>query len=515
MDRLLLQPPGRRHGDASAESERRRTRTVLLAVSAGVVVARLVFVGQPLRSDEGGYLFAARHWDPGTGEFIYGDFHVDRPPLLLLVYRVAALSEWDGMVRLLTIPVVLAAVLAVAWAGSLAAGWRGARWSAVVAGALLCSPALAADQADGELFAVPFVAASVAFSLNAWRGESVGRQLGYGLGAGALATAASLVKQNFLEGLVFAGVLLVADVCTRRRVTGRCVAVGAGFLGGVVTANATAYLWAVTNDLEPLRVWADLVTFRGQALGVIWSGSIEAPMVRAGVLILLGLVSMTLPITWTWMRRLSAHPGRVTPVEWAVTGMLLFGMVAITLGGSYWPHYLLELTVAVALAAGILAAGVGTWAQRVRRQARLAVGSGALAVALVTLVYAAVPQVWFQERTGRWLAATAAPGDTAFVAYGHASVLEAADLASPYPYLWSLPMRTLDPVQHRLRTTLAGADAPTWLIQINGADSWGIDRDGRLRELIERRYEHVAEVCGHAVLLRSDVTRHPAPLPRC
>jgi hypothetical protein len=484
-------------------------------VGVAVVIARLVFVGQPLRSDEGGYLFAARHWDPGSGEFIYGDFHVDRPPLLLLAYRLAAMSEWDAMVRVLTIPVVLTAVLAVACAGFLAAGSRGARWSAVVAGALLCSPALAADQADGELFAVPFVATSVALSLAAWREGTTARQLGYGLAAGALAGAAPLVKQNFLEGLVFAGVLLGADACARRRVTPRCAAVGLGFGAGVVAVHATAYLWATTLDLEPVRVWADLVAFRGQALGVIWGGSLEAPMVRAGILLLLGVVSMTLPITWTWLRRLPDRPSRVTPQEWAVTGMLLFGVVAITLGGSYWPHYLLQLTVAVALAAGIVAADGGRWGHRARRQARLAVCSCAVAVVAMSLVYAVVPHVWFQERTGRWLAETAAPGDTAFVAYGHPSVLEAADLSSPYPYLWSLPMRTLDPAQHRLRRTLAGPDAPTWLVQINRPDSWGIDRDGRLRALIEARYEHVAEVCGHAVLVRSDVTRVPAPLPRC
>jgi hypothetical protein len=229
----------------------------------------------------------------------------------------------------------------------------------------------------------------------------------------------------------------------------------------------------------------------------------------------LGVASMTLPIAWTWLRRLQDRPSRVTPQEWAVTAMLLCGLVAITLGGSYWPHYLLQLAVAVALAAGIVAAEGGQWGRRARRQARLAVWSCAVAVVAMSLVYAAIPQVWFQERTGRWLAESAAPGDTAYVAYGHASVLEAADLSSPYPYLWSLPMRTLDPAQHRLRKTLAGADAPTWLVQINRPNSWGIDRDGRLRALIEARYEHVAEVCGHAVLLRSDVTRVPAPLPHC
>src|SRR3954447_25509515 len=46
-----------------------------------VVLVRVTFVPMPLRNDEGGYLFIARHWHTG-GEFLYGDYFVDRPPLL-------------------------------------------------------------------------------------------------------------------------------------------------------------------------------------------------------------------------------------------------------------------------------------------------------------------------------------------------------------------------------------------------------------------------------------------------
>lgn len=48
---------------------------------------------------------------------------------------------------------------------------------------------------------------------------------------------------------------------------------------------------------------------------------------------------------------------------------------------------------------------------------------------------AIVPPVWFQERTGEWLGASASPGDTAVVAYGHPVVLRTADLGTPYRYL--------------------------------------------------------------------------------
>jgi len=76
-------------------------------------------------------------------------------------------------------------------------------------------------------------------------------------------------------------------------------------------------------------------------------------------------------------------------------------------------------------------------------------------------------------------------------------------------------MRTLDPAQVRLRGTLAGPNAPTWVVQINGLNSWHIDDHDRLRALLKSRYRVIATVCGHDVWLRSDQSRAPAPLPDC
>jgi hypothetical protein len=101
------------------------------------------------------------------------------------------------------------------------------------------------------------------------------------------------------------------------------------------------------------------------------------------------------------------------------------------------------------------------------------------------------------------------------VAYGNPQVLEHADLASPYPFLWSLQMRTLDPGQHRLRRTLRGPEAPTWVVRLTPLDSWGIDRGGALRLLLARRYRPVANVCGVPVLLRVGVERDLAEVPDC
>lgn len=494
-------------------ADARLTAAVLGYACAAAATARLVYLWQPLRSDEGGYLLVARHWESGA-EFLYGDFHVDRPPLLLAIFRLAALSEWDRAIRLLTIPFAIAAILALARAGFLAAGWRGARWSAVVAAALVSSPALAADQADGELFAVPFVAGSVALALDAWRRQS-GGQLVCALSAGVLAGTASLVKQSFLEGLVFVGLLVVAETMRRRRLTRRCLVLALGTVAGAAVPNVAAHVWAAGTGADTTWIWTDLFAFRGAAWAVIWEGSFQAPSARAATLVVLALVSGMVSLAWAWIGWARARRGHRAPQDWAVTGSMVFGVWAMAAGGSYWPHYLLQLTPVLALAAGMVAAADGPAGAGMRRSARAAAASAVAACVVLSLVYATVPYVWYQERTGRWLAASSRPEDTAFVAYGNPSVLEAADIASPYPYLWSLPMRTLDPFQQRLLKTLSGPRAPTWIVQVNHLNSWDVDPHERLRHLVAARYDEVAQVCGHTVLLRSDARRQLAPLPNC
>ena len=71
----------------------------------------------------------------------------------------------------------------------------------------------------------------------------------------------------------------------------------------------------------------------------------------------------------------------------------------------------------------------------------------------------------------------------AVVAFGAANILEATGLRSPYPDLWSLPVRVHDPDLADLTALLDGPDRPTWLV-VAGASlgTWGVDaHDGRPR----------------------------------
>jgi hypothetical protein len=159
-----------------------------------------------------------------------------------------------------------------------------------------------------------------------------------------------------------------------------------------------------------------------------------------------------------------------------------------------------------------LSSAAGRW---MRACAVGVVSAAAVGTVTGVVVHAAVPSAWYSQRIGEWLAEAKAPGDTGVVAYGLPSVLETAELSSPYPYLWSVPMRTLDPAQDRLRATVAGQRAPTWIVEVTGFNAWGIDEGSRLRHLLDRRYRVVAEICDHPVWLRQGATRDLPDPPPC
>ncbi len=499
---------------APAPSPRSPARRFLVPLCLVVVLVRATYVPRPLRNDEGGYLLIARQWHTG-GEFMYGDYFVDRPPLLMLIFKVASLTEWDQAIRVLAIPFVLVFVLAGWRAGTLLAGPTGGRWAAVVAAGIMCSPGLAAEQADGELFGATLVMAAIALGLSAWHADSRRHRLCWAAAAGAVAAAAPLIKQSLLEGLL----LLVGLVLFGRWGQGadprRAFLVGSGGLLGALLPCALVVLWLTVADIPLGDAWHDLVGSRGAAFDAIWSTSPDDSIRRAGQLLVLGSITGLLPVVITWLLTARRGTRQGSPDGKVISLLLVFGVLGIASGGAYWPPYLLQLTPAAVLAAGALAPSAsapGAWMRGFSRM----IAAVALVGTLVSgVVYATNPSAWSSQRIGEWLRDSKAAGDTGFVAYGLPSVLEAADMPSSYPHLWSAALRTLDPEQTRLRATLAGPRAPEWIVQINGFDAWGIDDGDRLRDLVRQRYRVVAEICGYRVWLRQEATRELAAPPRC
>jgi 4-amino-4-deoxy-L-arabinose transferase-like glycosyltransferase len=472
-------------------------------VAGAVALVRLLTLVGPLHPDEAGYLLVAQGWRSG-GPNLYGHYFVDRPPLLIALYRVAVMTGWPSTIRVLASISAVLFVVAAAWAARQVVGDRGVRWAALAAGALVTTPLLMAQEADGEIFAAPLVMVAVALTLAAVR-RGGGRSFVLAVGAGVAAGCAVMVKQNFVDALVFAVTLLVVGVHQRlvNRGTAARVASG-GVLGGMlVVAGALAYVaWSRVG----LSVaWTAVFGFRGTALDVIEDHSLHAPMVRAVELVGLGVLTGVLPLVVVLLLEAVRSRLRGSPVAWAVGVTLVVEVAAMASGGSYWPHYLLQLAPMVALAAGLWAED----ASRVRAAVAFVVASSVAATAVTVLTGAASGHTG--QAVGTWLSESARSGDTATVLYGNADVQQASGMTSPYPQLWTLPMRTLDPHLADLRTVLRGRHGPTWVVAWGNLDPWHIDAHHRTAHALTTHYRQVAQVCGHPVYLRQGVHRTLAP----
>lgn len=273
----------------SLESAPRRGLALALTLA---VLLRLPFLDAPLQSDEGGFLMVAGQWT-GGGSSLYGDQWVDRPPLLLVIFRLATVVGDSAVtLRVLALLFGLITVLAAWWAGRLINGARGGLAAAVVAAAISSSFSFAGFALTGEGIAVAFVMVSCALTLQATydgRTSSEGldppdrqRSLGRGgaralllaASAGMLAAMAFLVKQNFIDAGLFAAVVFAAAV----RTNWRLLAAGAA---GLLLPLVTTVVWADSDEGPGLvKLWHAVFWFRVRAVEVIHSAADSMPLDR-------------------------------------------------------------------------------------------------------------------------------------------------------------------------------------------------------------------------------------------
>lgn len=484
--------------------------------AALALILRLPFIGRPLYPDEAGYLLVGRHWH-GGGLFLYGDLFVDRPPLLIGLYRLFDALGGIEPLRLFATFAVVAMTVAAGWGGWMVSGARGARWASFTAAALASSPLLDATEADGELLAVPLVMVSCALMIAATRPADPlsRRRQRYAVLAGLTATSALLVKQNFVDALVFSVVLIASAAATSTLSFVAARRAFAAFVFGAAAPVIVVLGWAAFASTGIHDLWFALYGFRTQAFHVILSHSFAAPdrrlhmlviaTVQTGMCLLAAVYVLAQPLT----RR------QRQPHTLATLSMLAAATMGIALGASYWKHYLIELIPALALASADLArAPVRSVVWAARATVALTVAS-----AMISVVSAATspPSRSTSEATGLedWLGHAAQPADSIFVAYGQADIAEASGLRTVYPYLWSLPMRTLDPSLTQLREIVEGSDPPTWLVVWNDLNSWHIDSTGRLHSAITTKYSFAGTVCGRTVYLLDGKQRERPPLPSC
>ena len=480
---------------------------MLTILALTTVVLRLALLGAPLSADESGFLEVARHWQSGGGS-LYGPYFVDRPPLLLELFRVADVLGGVVAWRLIGTLAAAVTVVCVGMATRRLAGSRAGCWGALAAGALMVSPALGTAVPNGELAAAPFVAGGVwaaVIAVTTPRGRVRTRAAFL---TGACATAAPLVKQNMLDVFVFAAVL-AAVTAWRHREQGRELLndAGSALVGGLVVAGAVLG-FAAARGTSPAGVFYAMYPFRLQAAAVLTH---QSPGLRLAHLSSLGkvelsslgplvLVALLVVLVSRRLRPVSAAPAAV-----AVLVVAAYDVVSIAAGGSYWPHYLVELIVPTAIAAGLVAASTS---RRVLRPIVAAMASVAVLAWGASLFVSVQAE---GQVVGDSLRVVAEPGDTLVSVLGDADMLEAAGLSSPYTYLWSLPARTLDPRGAQLDDALADPDAPTWVV-VRGPQTAALLEQQGAGQLLEERYHVVAHLCGRPVYLRDGVDR-PTPTP--
>ncbi|GHJ61127.1 hypothetical protein NOK12_36450 [Nocardioides sp. OK12] len=488
-------------------------RTVLLAaLVAGSL--RLVGLLRPVRGDEAGFTLVARAWAP-SADSLYGPYFVDRPPLLVATY---GLTDWLAgplAVRVLGALAAAALVVLAAATARLVAGDVAARWTAVLVAALCVTPLIDVVAAKGELLGLPLVVGGCLLALLALRRAAGARSLLLAGAAGAVSATALGYKQSLVGGLVFGAVLLLVAVLTRELTWRRGVALAAAALAGAaVPVLATiGWAWGAGVRLEVLSyaVWG----FRADASAVLAEQPASAPGERAVLLVLVAAGAGMVAVIGGLLVHVRDEVGRDAAVTWAVLAMLGADTLALAASGSYWRDYLFALVPSTALAAALL----------VRRRSkrglamRAVVAATAVSSAVSFVVWGGVQVLDRQELdetdTGAALAAAAEPGDTLTVFGGRADLQLTSGMASPYPYLWSLPMRTLDPGLERLRGLLASPQRPTWFVEWVHLGAWTPAAGARLRVVLDEHYVEVGGACGdHRVYLRRDVER-PAPEPRC
>jgi hypothetical protein len=466
------------------------------------LLLRVPYLATPLGRDEGGLAYMAQHWGSGSGS-LYGDYWVDRPPLLLMLFKVAVLGGAGG-VRVLGAVAAVALVVGVTLLARAVEGPR-AGWIAGLLAALLSgSVSIGSIFTPGEVLAVVPSTFSVLCLVLAHRS----RDARFVFAAGLLAVCAALIKQSFLDagfaGVVFVAVSAVMDRDVRRSWPLAYAA------GGAIPLAALLLWLAVAGHSISFFVYT-LFGFRLQLLQTLAGSDIplhirlqklEEPIWYSGL-------GIALAAALVGVRSLRGD--RVLAITFcAWLAAATFGVLG---GGSYFAHYLIGLVPISCVAGAVTLA-------RVQQPIRIVLIGAVLALALPTAREGADyerdhPLRRSEVGVAAYVKEHARPGDTDYVMYARPNVVYYAGLRHPYPYMWSLMVRAKPGALEELHRHLGARDRPTWLVQWQDDDEWELDPDDKMDRLIARGYRLAATVCGHAIFLRNDRKRPPLSLGTC
>lgn len=478
----------------------------LMAATAAVLW--LPTLTHPLSSDEGGFLLVASQWSPGTS--LYGNYWVDRPPLLIGIFQLADLGGGATALRAIGLLTIVASVLLAGAIGRVAApGNRAAPVAAASTAAVFLTTLLfGAAEVDGELLTAPWVLLGVLAVLLALRRTP--QRVTWWVVAGAAAMAAPLVKQSMVD--VFLLTLVVLAWLVRRHRTEEALAALGPFSLGAGAVLVTVLAWAMAHGTTPAGLWDAVVVFRGEAAAVISSQANSATPHRAlglaGSFLTSGAVVVLVAAFLPARRPVRTGTGSELPdLRLLAAALLAWEAVAVVSGGSYWLHYL------IGIVPGLVLAATAVTVHRPRRTRVLAVALtyGAV-VGVVATVGVSINGAGASADVAveHYLSTHRQLGDTAVVAFGDPAILEAAHMSSPYPQLWSLPVRVRDTRLTAFTQVLEAPDRPTWVV-VSGTSlaTWGVD-PSLAQPVLDREYRLVHTVDDLNVYRVREVTTIPA-----
>lgn len=437
----------------------------------------------------------ARQWGPGDS--LYGDYWVDRPPLLIALVALSDLAGGAWGLRLMGVMAAAATVLLAGWLGRTVSPDRANApiLPAAVAAVLVATPLMGGSVVSAELLGLPWLLAGLGAIVRA--GSSTGRMAWWwGLVGGVCGMAAFLVKQNLIDVFVF--LAAVAAVGLWRRTRTGVAGPGAAVAGAVIGAAAMLALGlagSAAMGTGPYDLWSAIVTFRWDASHLLVDSPASGPRLQRLLLALLGTgVPLLAVVLLLGLARSGPHTDRDLDLRIPSVALIAWELVSVLMGGSYWAHYLSCLIPGL-----VLLAAVSNLPRSAPRVVAGTLGLVALSTVSVIAWVAVHPIDRPSPEISDYLADHAEPGDTAVVAFGVASILEEAGLESPYPDLWSLPVRVHDPMLQDFARLLDSSERPTWIvISGRGLASWGIDSTAA-RPLLAMYYERVAIIDGYRI----------------
>jgi Dolichyl-phosphate-mannose-protein mannosyltransferase len=483
-------------GRFGALSERVRTWWALAGCVLLTLVLRAPYMSTPLGRDEGGLAYIAQHWSSGHGS-VYGAYWVDRPPLLIVLFKIAVVGGATG-VRLLGALAAVLLVIAVALIAQAVAGPRACRIAGLLAALLAGSVSIGSIFTPGEVLAVVPSTVSVLCLVLAHRS----RTDRFIVAAGALAVGAALIKQSFLDAGVAGVVFVAASAFLDRDVRLRWPL---AYVAGAAVPLAGVLVWLAATGLSIGDFVYTLFGFRLELLHTLAGSDIplhvrltklEEPAWDSGLVLALGSAVLGL-----WLLR---HDRVLLATFSAWVAAATVGVLG---GGSYFAHYLVELVPVSCVGAAVFLA-------RVNWPIRLAVLAVVLWVALPTAYEGAVyvsdhPFRRSEVAVADYIKDHARAGETDYVMYARPNVVYYAGLRHPYPYMWSLMVRAKPGALTELERLLGSSRRPTWLVMWHDDDDWGLDPDSRMDTVLGRGYRLVATVCGRGIYVRSDRTPKP------